>query len=91
VDILTWNIQSGLGCDKARDLVRIIGLIDRLGPPDIICLQEVARFFPEHGEAYHPDQLAVFAAGFPKYHAVWSTGMRWSQPDGAKRRFPPER
>lgn len=38
--ILTWNIHSGIGPDRAYNLVRIVELIKR-HDPDIVALQEV--------------------------------------------------
>ena len=85
--ILSWNIQSGLGCDGVRDIERIIGYIKDCGPPDAICLQEVARFIPEYCAAGQPDQLQLIVAGLGGYNRVWGTGMRWRQPDGTQQEF----
>ena len=63
--ILSWNIQNGKGCDDQVSLMRIVREIEAMGEPDVICLQEVARFNPElDGGACH-DQLQELAEYFP--------------------------
>ena len=63
--IVSWNIQCALGVDGSVDLGRIAGVIADMGPADVICLQEVARFNPKlDGGACH-DQLQVVGRVFP--------------------------
>lgn len=77
MQILSWNIQSGLGCDGVRSISRIIARIRFHGESEIICLQEVARHFPEHCNPGEEDQLQIICTAFPEYKPVWGTGMRW--------------
>ena len=84
--IVSWNIQCGLGVDGRVDLGRIAGVIADMGPADVICLQEVARFNPKmDGGACH-DQLQELAEYFPGYETLFGaaidrhhsgTGRRW--------------
>lgn len=79
--ILTWNIQSGLGCDGIRAISRIVERIESLGSPQIICLQEVSRFFSEYSTPGEEDQVRILCAAFPEYLPVWGPGMRWRTND----------
>lgn len=84
--IVSWNIQCGLGVDGKVDLDRIASVIAGMGPADVICLQEVARFNPDmDGGACH-DQLDHLASHFPGYETLFGaaidrhhtgTGRRW--------------
>ena len=84
--IISWNIQCGLGVDGKVDIDRIAGVIADMGPADVICLQEVARFNPDlDGGACH-DQLQELATCFPGYQTLFgaaidrhhsATGRRW--------------
>ena len=85
--ILSWNIQSGLGCDGIRDIERTVSYINANDPPDVICLQEVARFIPEYCTAGQADQLQLIADGLSGYNPVWGTGMRWGQPEKPAQEF----
>ena len=46
MEIVTWNIQCGLGCDGTTDLARIARVLRAMGEADVICLQEVSRHDP---------------------------------------------
>ena len=48
MEIITWNVQSGLGVDGRVDLGRIAAAVRELGDPDIICFQEVAEIGRAH-------------------------------------------
>ncbi len=63
-EILTWNIQCGLGIDGQVDLRRIVSVIKEMGDPDVICLQEVCRFMADLDGA-GADQVEALTAGFP--------------------------
>lgn len=47
MQIISWNIQCGLGVDGKVDLARIANVMREMGDADIICLQEVSRFNPD--------------------------------------------
>lgn len=63
-ELLSWNIQCGLGVDGRVDLRRIVSVIKEMGDPDVICLQEVSRFMPDLDGA-GADQVEALATGFP--------------------------
>lgn len=64
IEILTWNIQCGLGMDGRVDLGRIADVVQAFGSPNVICLQEVCRFMPEL-DGSGADQVEILAAAFP--------------------------
>ena len=64
----SYNIQYGVGKDGRVDFDRIAADI---GDNDVICLQEVERFFPETGML---DQVAEIARRFNQYHWVFGAG-----------------
>ena len=85
--LLSWNIQNCRGCDNSIQPQRIIDHIRQLAEqPDVICLQEVARFFPEYCCAKYPDQLDFFRQAFPDYHASWAAALSWPGNTSQQRR-----
>lgn len=68
VKFCSYNIQYGTGRDDRVDLDRIVG---EIGDQDVICLQEVERFFPETGMT---DQAAEIGGRFPHHHWVFGAG-----------------
>lgn len=72
--ILSWNIQSGLGCDGRRDIVRIAEYIQTLPKFDLICLQEVSRNIAAYSTEKLEDQLAILCGLFPEYLSFWGPG-----------------
>ncbi|WP_409525485.1 endonuclease/exonuclease/phosphatase family protein [Nitrincola sp. MINF-07-Sa-05] len=75
--LLTWNIQSGRGCDGKISLDRTIAHIQAGEQPDVICLQEVARYFNEYVCPTQPDQLALICAAFSDYTPIWGPALSW--------------
>jgi endonuclease/exonuclease/phosphatase family metal-dependent hydrolase len=65
--ILSWNIQNGKGCDGRVSLQRIAGVINEMGTPDVICLQEVSRGLALEPGVAAPDQVAELEQLFPGY------------------------
>ena len=45
--LVSWNIQYGKGVDGRIDLGRIAETVHKDGLPDVLCLQEVSRNYPE--------------------------------------------
>lgn len=85
--ILTWNIQYGWGADAALDLDRIATTIRAFaGEPDIICLQELARHFPELDEGIGADQAAFFNARFFEYDSYFGAALDRAGPSRSRRR-----
>jgi len=86
--ILSWNIQSGLGCDGRRDVKRIIErIVGQPEQPDVLCFQEVARYIPEYCTDAQQDQYRIITAMLPNYDAVWGPGMRWYQEKNPPQEF----
>ena len=75
--LLSWNIQSGKGCDGHIDIHRIIEHIISSGEYDVICLQEVARNMPDYCANGQMDQAAILSNAFKTYSFVWGTGFSW--------------
>ncbi|MEM7223257.1 MAG: endonuclease/exonuclease/phosphatase family protein [Pseudomonadota bacterium] len=75
MEILSWNIQAGLGCDGKLDLARIAGDIKAFGDPDVICLQEVARHCEELDGTSSADQAVTLAMLFPDHEPVYGAGF----------------
>lgn len=69
ITLCSYNIQYGVGKDGRVDLARIA---DEVGDSDIVCLQEVERFF---GETDMADQPAEIASFFPRHHWVFGAGV----------------
>lgn len=72
IDIVTWNIQAGKGVDGAFDLDRIARVARGWGEPDVLCLQEVARFVPEIAPE---DQVEILSRLFPGYAAIFGAAV----------------
>lgn len=73
--IVTWNIQCARGVDGKVDPGRIAETVRRGGEPDVICLQEVARFMPDLDGGAGADQVTVFAGLFAGYEAVFGAAV----------------
>ncbi len=43
MEIITWNVQAGLGIDNQIDCTRIANDLKNMGSADVICLQEIPR------------------------------------------------
>lgn len=78
--VVSYNIQFGFGKDGRCDLKRIAG---EIRGADVICLQEVERFWPRSGNV---DQAAELARHLPEYHWVYGPGLdtdaSTTDPDG---------
>ncbi|WP_419901318.1 endonuclease/exonuclease/phosphatase family protein [Kiloniella sp.] len=86
--ILSWNIQCGLGIDNRVDLNRTAEVIKSFGDPDIICLQEVARFDPELDMGLGADQVAELSQLFPEHHPIFGAAInRWHNEENKRRQF----
>jgi endonuclease/exonuclease/phosphatase family metal-dependent hydrolase len=84
--ILSWNIQNGKGCDGRISLERIARVINAMGTPDVICLQEVSRgLVLEEGSAA-PDQVAELQQLFPGYEIAFGVAFEARAP-GARERW----
>ncbi len=81
-EILTWNIQCGLGVDGHVDLDRIATVIRAMSDPDVICLQEVCRNMPELDKGASADQVAPLTELFPDHQPWFGAGIDLIPEDG---------
>ena len=72
--LLSWNVQWCRGLDERVDPGRIAE-VARLADPDVVCLQEIARNFPEMAGSSGEDQLEVLQRELPGYQAFFAAGV----------------
>ena len=73
--LLSWNVQWCRGMDGRVDPKRIAAEGKRLADPDVFCLQEVARNFPEMAGSSGEDQVEELKKAFPGYEAFYAPGV----------------
>jgi endonuclease/exonuclease/phosphatase family metal-dependent hydrolase len=87
-EIVTWNIQCGLGVDGRVDLARIAGVIRAMADADVVCLQEVSRFMADMDGSAGADQVAQLGELFPGYTPLFGAAVdRAGDAAGRRRRF----
>jgi endonuclease/exonuclease/phosphatase family metal-dependent hydrolase len=84
MQLITWNIQWGRGCDGRVDLARIVDHARAMADFDVLCLQEVADNFPALKDNDAADQFAALAALLPGFTAL--EGVAIDLPGGQRRR-----
>jgi endonuclease/exonuclease/phosphatase family metal-dependent hydrolase len=89
VRVLTWNIQWGRGVDGRVDIGRVAREIERVGTPELICLQEVADGFADTELSGHDgsNQFEALASCFPRHAAAVGIAVDMPTQDGRPRRF----
>ncbi|HMV55248.1 MAG TPA: endonuclease/exonuclease/phosphatase family protein [Rhodocyclaceae bacterium] len=87
MQLITWNIQWGRGCDGRVDLARIARVLRETGDADVVCLQEVAVNFAELAGSSGEDQVALLSLAFPGYAALFGAGTDLPDAQGERRRF----
>ena len=87
MNLITWNIQWGRGCDGAVDLRRIVQHARALADFDVLCLQEVADNFPALEGNNDANQFAALAALLPGYTAIEGVAVDLPGEHGRRRRF----
>lgn len=85
-EIVTWNIQCGLGVDGRVDLERTAQVIRAMGDPDVICLQEVSQRMPELDAGAGADQVTVLAGLFPEHRPIFGPALDRAGDGAAERR-----
>ena len=73
--LLSWNVQWCRGMDGRVDPKRIAAEAKRLADPDVFCLQEVARNFPEMAGSAGEDQVQVLLQEMPGYQAFFVSAI----------------
>ena len=68
--IITWNVQWCRGCDGKVDPSRIAKVARDMADFDVLCLQEVARNFPDLSGSEGEDQFNLLAVALPGYALI---------------------
>ncbi|HZH53453.1 MAG TPA: endonuclease/exonuclease/phosphatase family protein [Microvirga sp.] len=85
MQLVTWNIQWGLGCDGRIDLGRIASTARSLCDADVYCFQEVSYGFPtQDGGA---DQPAILASLLPDHRPIFRPAVEVTDASGAAQVF----
>jgi len=87
VKLITWNIQYCRGCDGRIDPARIARTARDIADFDVLCLQEVARNFPDLSGSSGEDQFEILAGLFPGYAMVKGAAIDALAPEGGRREF----
>jgi endonuclease/exonuclease/phosphatase family metal-dependent hydrolase len=69
--LLSWNVQWCRGIDERVAPKRIADVAKRFADPDVFCLQEVVRSFPEMAGSSGEDQVEILLGEFPGYEAFY--------------------
>jgi endonuclease/exonuclease/phosphatase family metal-dependent hydrolase len=85
--LISWNIQWCRGCDGRVDPARIGKVARDMADFDVLCLQEIARNYPDLPGSAGENQFETFAALFPEYTVVKGVAMDVLAPDGDWREF----
>ena len=84
MQLVTWNIQWGLGIDDRVDLARVVGDARAFADFDVLCLQEVASNYPALKGGAGDDQFAALAALLPGFTAVPGIAVDVAAPGGRR-------
>jgi endonuclease/exonuclease/phosphatase family metal-dependent hydrolase len=87
MNLITWNIQWGLGMDGRVDLARIVKTARAMADFDVLCVQEVADNFPALRGNDDRDQFAELGRLLPGYARIQGYGVDVEGADGRRRRF----
>lgn len=90
MNIVSWNIQWGLGCDGVSSLARIVQTIRAMADADaidVICLQEVAINHPSLAGSKGEDQVALLAAAFPQHSVHFAAASDLADDANGRRLF----
>ena len=75
------------GADGVTELRRIVDTVRRMGPFDVLCLQEVAINFAEMGGGETVDQVAEIVALLPGYAPFYAPAVDLLGPGGQRQKF----
>ena len=73
--LLSWNVQWCRGMDGRVDPKRIAAEARRVANPDVICLQEVARNFPEMPGSAGEDQVWELVRALDGYQGFFTPAV----------------
>ena len=83
--LLSWNVQWCRGIDGRVDPRRIAAEAKRFADPEVFCLQEVARNFPEMAGSAGEDQVKVLLEEMPGYQAFFAAAIDLPGRNGRRR------
>src|SRR6266516_282943 len=85
--LISWNIQWCRGCDGRVDPARISKVARDMADFDVLCLQEVARNYPDLAGSSGENQYETLAGLFPDYTVVKGVAVDVLAPGGDRREF----
>ena len=85
--LITWNIQWCRGCDGRVDPARIARVAREMADFDVLCLQEVARNYPDLAGSSGENQYEALAELFPEYAVVKGVATDVFASRGKRREF----
>lgn len=86
MQVITWNIQAGKGCDGKVDLERVVADCRQLADFDVLCLQEVSNNFPLLAGNSKINQFEMLARLLPGYTTYKGIALDVIAPDDGQRR-----
>lgn len=75
MELISWNIQWGRGCDGEVDIGRIVSTARGIADFDVLCLQEVSRGYRELPGGPGEDQVAELEQALPGYRVLFAPGV----------------
>ncbi len=87
MDLVSWNIQWGKGCDGVVDLARIVRDARALADADVFCFQEIGINYPTLDGGTGDDQPAHLGRLLPGYTVVFRPAIDVLGRDGTRRQF----
>jgi endonuclease/exonuclease/phosphatase family metal-dependent hydrolase len=87
MQLVTWNVQWGLGMDGRLDLARVVAHARALADFDVLCLQEIAENLPDLKGSQGENQFALLADLLPDYRAIVGAALEMTDEAGATCRF----
>jgi len=87
MNLITWNIQWGRGCDGRVDFTRIVDTAMAMADADVLCFQEVANNYPGLPGSSGEDQFAEIARRLPQHSKIEGVATDVLAADGTRRQF----
>jgi endonuclease/exonuclease/phosphatase family metal-dependent hydrolase len=85
--LISWNIQWCRGCDGRVNPARISRVARDMADFDVLCLQEVARNYPDLAGSTGENQYETLAGLFPDYTVVKGVAVDVLASGGDRREF----
>jgi endonuclease/exonuclease/phosphatase family metal-dependent hydrolase len=87
MNLITWNIQSCRGCDGRVDPKRIVDVCRDMADFDVLCLQEVARNYPDLPGSSGEDQFSLLGDLLPGFTAAEGIAVDVRGAEDRRRQF----